>query len=133
MIIEADQHRVDRVLSFFSSRRNWDSSNPSPAGECAPHPLVQRGAHPLAGEGLGESQFQRGHTLWYSVYISTLCCAGSEKLNFFAEFRFVPSFGIGSSVELGMPRNEHFLPRNNGTRSESIPRNFFGTKFRSQP
>ncbi len=45
----------------------------------------------------------------------------------------VPSFGIGSSAELGMPRNEHFLPRNNGNRSESIPRNFFGTKFRSQP
>ncbi len=32
-----------------------------------------------------------------------------------------------------MPRNECFLPRNNGNRSESIPRNFFGTKFRSQP
>jgi hypothetical protein len=31
-----------------------------------------------------------------------------------------------------MPRNEHFLPRNNGNRSESIPRNFFGTKLRSQ-
>jgi hypothetical protein len=40
---------------------------------------------------------------------------------------------MGSSAELGMPRNEHFLPRNNGNRSESIPRNFFGTKFRSQP
>ncbi len=26
----------------------------------------------------------------------------------------------------------HFLPRNNGNRSESIPRSFFGTKFRSQ-
>jgi hypothetical protein len=25
-------------LSFFSSRRNWDSPNPSPAGECAPPP-----------------------------------------------------------------------------------------------
>ncbi len=29
-------HRVGRVLSFFSSRRNWDSPNPSPAGECVP-------------------------------------------------------------------------------------------------
>ncbi len=28
-------HRVGRVLSFFSSRRNWNSPNPSPAGECA--------------------------------------------------------------------------------------------------
>jgi hypothetical protein len=48
-------------------------------------------------------------------------------------FRSVPSFGIGSSTEHGMPRNKHFLPRNNGSCSESIPRNFFGTKFRSKP
>jgi hypothetical protein len=25
------EHRVGRVLSFFSSRRNWDSPTPSPA------------------------------------------------------------------------------------------------------
>ncbi len=31
-------HRVGRELSLFSSRRNWDSPNPSPAGECAPLP-----------------------------------------------------------------------------------------------
>ncbi len=31
-----------------------------------------------------------------------------------------------------MPRNECFLPRNNGNRSYTIPRYFFGTKFRSQ-
>jgi hypothetical protein len=47
------------VLSFFSSRRNWDSPNPSPAGECAP-PVLEGGAHSLAREGLGESQFRRG-------------------------------------------------------------------------
>jgi hypothetical protein len=28
-------------------------------------------------------------------------------------------------LELGMPRNEHFHPPNNGNRSEFIPRNFF--------
>jgi hypothetical protein len=62
--------------------------------------------------------------------------ASSIKLHFSrnsVSFRSVPSFGIGSSAELGMPRNGHFLPRNNGNHSESIPRNFFGTKFRSQP
>jgi hypothetical protein len=32
------------VLSIFSSRRNWDSPNPSPAGECAP-PLVRGEGH----------------------------------------------------------------------------------------
>ncbi len=36
---EGDYHIVGRVLSFFSSRRNWDSSNPSPAGECVPPPV----------------------------------------------------------------------------------------------
>ncbi len=29
-------HRVDRVLGFFSSRLNWDSPTPSPAGEMPP-------------------------------------------------------------------------------------------------
>jgi hypothetical protein len=60
-------------------------------------------------------------------------CAARTRRFGLIPFRSVPSFGIGSSAELGMPRNECFLPRNNGNRSESIPRNFFGTKFRSQP
>jgi hypothetical protein len=47
------------VLSFFSSRRNWDSLNLSPAGT-------------LAGErGAGGVPIPpRGHTLWYSnIYV----------------------------------------------------------------
>ncbi len=69
-------------------------------------------------------------------YLVKLFCCCFVKLIFSAEFHsvpFRPSFGIVSSAELGMPRNECFLPQNNGTRSESIPRNFFGAKFRSQP
>jgi hypothetical protein len=65
-------------------------------------------------------------------FVKLFCCC-FVKLIFSAEFHSVPSFGIGSSEELGMPRNECFLPRNNGNHSESIPWNFFGTKFRSQP
>jgi hypothetical protein len=65
-------------------------------------------------------------------FVKLFCCY-FVKLIFSAEFHSVPNFGIGSSAELGMPRNECFLPRNNGSGSESIPRNFFGTKFRSQP
>jgi hypothetical protein len=34
--LDSTFYRVGRVLSFFSSRRNSDSPNPSPAGECAP-------------------------------------------------------------------------------------------------
>ncbi len=48
-----------------------------------------------------------------------------SKLIFSAYFRSVPSFGIESFMDLEMPRNEHFLPRNKGNHSKSIPRNFF--------
>jgi hypothetical protein len=63
-------HRVGRVLSFFSSRRNWDSPNPSPAGEYAPPPFGTGGRGTLAGErGGGRVPIAtRGHTLWYSLY-----------------------------------------------------------------
>ncbi len=73
-IKECGKHRVGRVLSFFSSRRNWDFPNPSPAGECAPSPrLSGGGAHSLAGQGLGESQFRRGDIHCGTLYIYVLC------------------------------------------------------------
>jgi hypothetical protein len=66
----------------------------------------------------------------------TILFAGARffvKLIFFMPFPSVPNFGIDTSVNLGRPRNELFLPRNNGSCSESIPRNFFGRKFRDLP
>ncbi len=43
-IVDKDSHRVDRVLSFFSSRPNWDFPTPSQADECVyPSPLWFRG------------------------------------------------------------------------------------------
>jgi hypothetical protein len=64
-------HRVGRVLSFFSSRRNGDYPNPSPAAECTPppFPVLGRGAHSLAREGLGESKFLRGDIHCGTLYI----------------------------------------------------------------
>jgi hypothetical protein len=57
------------VLSFFSSRRNGDSPNPSTAGECAPPFFDSGGRGTLAGErGVGRVPIPtNGHTLWYSV------------------------------------------------------------------
>ncbi len=53
-------HRVGRVLSFFSSRRKWDSPTPLAAGECAPPPFGPGGReHSPAAKGVGESQFRR--------------------------------------------------------------------------
>ena len=46
------------------------------------------------------------------------------KLIFFMPFPSVLSLGIDSSVNLGMPQNDHFLPRNIENHSESIPPNF---------
>jgi hypothetical protein len=36
-------HRVDRVLSFLSSRPNWGSPTPSHIGDCVPLPLLVPG------------------------------------------------------------------------------------------
>jgi hypothetical protein len=67
-------HRVDRALGFFSSRRNWDPPIASPAGDCAPPPP------PLfLGEGyirLREwewSQFGRGDRHCGTPGIYVLC------------------------------------------------------------
>ncbi len=66
---------------------------------------------------------------WLKVIFQYLDC--SVKLHFFAEFRSVRSvlsFGIGSSAELSMPRNEHFLPRNNGNRSQPYAEDDLGSR-----
>jgi hypothetical protein len=72
---KTSNHRVGRVLSFFFSRRNWDSPTLSPAGECAPPPPGSGGRGTLAGErGVGRVPIPtRGHTLWHSLSIRTLC------------------------------------------------------------
>jgi hypothetical protein len=58
----------------FSSRWNWDSPTPLAAGECAPPPFGTGGrAHSLAAKGVGRVPIPtRGHTLWCSIYVSTL-------------------------------------------------------------
>jgi hypothetical protein len=65
-------NRVGRVLSFFSSRRNWDSPTPNPAGE-SPPPLVRGGGHTrLRERGEGVPIQTRRQTLWNSRFICTL-------------------------------------------------------------
>ncbi len=67
------EHRVGRVLSFFSSRRNWDSPTPHPQAS-APPPLWFQGKGTLAsGKGVGESQFRRGDIHCGTLYIYVLC------------------------------------------------------------
>ncbi len=72
-------HRVGRVQSFFSSHRNWDSPNPSPAGECAPLRFWGEG-HTRWRERGWESPNSDEGTYNYSTlcmvlfYICTLWC-----------------------------------------------------------
>ncbi len=85
------QHRVGRVLSFFSSRPNWDSLSPLAAGECDPPTFGKGGrAHSLAGEELGESQFRRGDIhcgALYTVYKPTSLYHRDWKMRVNSTFR----------------------------------------------
>jgi len=58
------------VLSFFSSRPNWDSPTPSPAGERAPPPFGSGGAgYALAcGGGGGAVPFPRIYVLVAQIF-----------------------------------------------------------------
>jgi hypothetical protein len=61
------------VLSFFSSRLNWDSPTAHPQASVPALPVLgERGT--LAGErGVGKVPIPtRVHTLWYSLYIRSL-------------------------------------------------------------
>ncbi len=97
-----------------------------------------------------EEKLTQNSVMWnkirskFSVFRSEACLGQKHAVNFvcwsrifckpifFMSFRSVPNFEIDSSVKR-MPRNDHFLPRNNGNHFESVLRNFFGTKFRCQP
>ncbi len=69
--VEVNTAQSGRVLSLFSSRRNWDSPNPSPAGKCAPPPFGSGGSGTLAGERGWESpSFDEGtNTVVLNIYI----------------------------------------------------------------
>jgi hypothetical protein len=60
------------VLSFFSIRRNGTPPTPLPQASVSP-PVLGVGAHSLAIEGLGESQFRRGDIHCGTLYIYVLC------------------------------------------------------------
>jgi hypothetical protein len=69
-------HKVRTYKEYHSValRWNWDSP-PTPHPQASvPLPPVSVGRGTLAGEkGVGgESQFRRGATLWYSLYVRTL-------------------------------------------------------------
>ncbi len=63
------------MLRFISSRRNWDSPTPHPQASVPPPPQFWGGggAHSLAREGLGESQFRRGDIHCGTLYIYVFC------------------------------------------------------------
>ncbi len=68
-------HRVGRVLSFFSCRRNWDSPNPSPAGEYFPLLWYREEARTRWGERGWESpnSDEETYTVVPCIYIYTVC------------------------------------------------------------
>jgi hypothetical protein len=79
LLLDTLQHRVGRELSFFSSRRNWDSPNPSPAGEYAPPPWFRGEGHTSWRESGWKSQFQRADMHCGALYIYVLCALQDKK------------------------------------------------------
>jgi hypothetical protein len=78
---EGSGHRVGRVPSFSPVVGIGTPPIPHPAGECVlpPPPVLGGGAHSLAREGFGESQFRRGDIHSGTLYIYLLCGSGSQK------------------------------------------------------
>jgi hypothetical protein len=69
MYIDSTIHRVGRVISFFFSRRNWDSPTPTAAGECSPLPLVGGGHTRLRERGWGSPISDEGtYTVVLCIY-----------------------------------------------------------------
>ncbi len=67
-------HRIGRVPSCFSSRRNWDSPNPSSAGERPTPALWFRGeGHTRWRERGWESPNSNEGTYTVALYIHVLC------------------------------------------------------------
>jgi hypothetical protein len=61
---------AQRELSLFSSRWNWDSPNPTPAGECDSPPFGSGGRGTLACRGEGGSNSDAGtYTVVLYVYM----------------------------------------------------------------
>jgi len=77
MASERFLHRVDRVLSLISSRRNWVSPTPSHASECVPPLWFRGGEHSLGETGWGRPNSDEGtytevlylYRVRYSIYL----------------------------------------------------------------
>jgi hypothetical protein len=83
---QSARHRVGRVLSFFSSRRNWDSPQPPTRSLVCPLPLVSGGQWGEGNtrwreRGWESPNSDEGHTLWYSLYVRTLWCKAFSQLS----------------------------------------------------
>ncbi len=69
--LERFAHRVGGVISFFSSRRNWDSPTPHPQARVPPPPRFWGEGHTRWQERGWESPMipTRGHTLCMVLFI----------------------------------------------------------------
>jgi hypothetical protein len=81
-----------RVLGFLSSRPNWDPQPLHPHGSVSP-PLVPRGHHSLAGEGVGGGSNSDDGT--YTVY-----CMYYVLSPFETEPYFSVGWGLSSTTNL---------------------------------
>ncbi len=89
-------HKVGRVLSFFPSRRHWDSSPPTAAGECVPHPLVGGRHTRLQERGWGSPNSDEGtYTVVLCMYMYLVPPAKQGQPSSLQFSAFAPSVSFG--------------------------------------
>jgi hypothetical protein len=72
-LVKGQDHRVDRLLGFFSSRPNWDHPLSHPQASVSPPLWFLGEAYSLGGEGVWGSQFGRGDRHCRTLSINELC------------------------------------------------------------
>ncbi len=103
-------HRVGRVLSFFSSRRIWDSPNPSPAASVQPPPPppLGGGAHQ---ERSWESPNSDEGTYTVVLFIYTFSMAWGYLFYNFPNQMFARSqLAFSAVADLPQPHSIHPFP-----------------------
>ncbi len=83
---------------------------------CPPHPVLGGGAHSLAGEGVGVSQFRRGDRHCGTHYIYVLCVLGISVVQVLQKFRsmscaWLRSIGVSVHGSVFQILNIYYLTR----------------------
>ncbi len=106
-------HRVGRVLSFFSSRRNWDPPPPHPRASVAPPPLVPGGGEARLRERGWESpnSDEETYTAVLFIYMYFVAATVPSSIHRLIRGRLLVRMKYFSCPRVGILENKRCRPR----------------------